>query len=69
MNYREKEVFPHRVELNADVVLDEPDYIDGYQLGPTLEYVKKWPPHLWAYAFTACCILFRSATLISSKLS
>lgn len=50
-HHREKEVFPHRVELNADVVLDEPDYIDGYQLGPTLEYVKKWPPHLWAYAF------------------
>ena len=50
-HHREKEVFPHRVELNADVVLDEPDYIDGYEVGPTLEYVKKWPPHLWPYAF------------------
>ncbi|MBT3555424.1 MAG: EVE domain-containing protein [Chloroflexi bacterium] len=50
-HHREKEVFPHRVELNADVVLDEPDYIDGFQVGPTLEYVKKWPPHLWSHAF------------------
>ena len=50
-HHRDKEVFPHRVELNADVVLDELDYIDGYQLGPTLEYVKKWPPHLWTHAF------------------
>jgi hypothetical protein len=50
-HHREKEVFPHRVELSADVVLDETDYIDGYQVGPTLEYVKKWPPHLWPHAF------------------
>ena len=50
-HHREKEVFPHRVKLNADVVLDEPDYIDGFQVGPTLEYVKKWPPHLWPHAF------------------
>lgn len=50
-HHRDKEVFPHRVELDADVVLDQPDYVDGYQVGPTLEYVKKWPPHLWPHAF------------------
>jgi hypothetical protein len=50
-HHREKETFPHRVELDADVVLEQSDYIDGYQVGPTLEYVKKWPPHLWPYAF------------------
>jgi predicted RNA-binding protein len=50
-HHREKETFPHRVEIDADVVLDQSDYIDGYQVGPTLEYVKKWPPHLWPHAF------------------
>ena len=50
-HHREKETFPHRVELNADVVLEQSNYIDGYQVGPTLEYVKKWPPHLWPHAF------------------
>ncbi len=48
---REQEVFPHRVEIDANVVLDQPDYVDGFQVGPTLEYVKKWPPHLWPHAF------------------
>jgi hypothetical protein len=33
------------------VVLDESDHVDCYQVGPTLEYVKKWPPHLWPHAF------------------
>jgi hypothetical protein len=50
-HHREKETFPHRVELDADVVLDQSAYVDGYQVGPTLEYVKKWPPHLWPHAF------------------
>lgn len=50
-HHRENEMFPHRVEIDADVVLDEPNYVDGFQVGPTLEYVKKWPPHLWPHAF------------------
>jgi predicted RNA-binding protein len=50
-HHREKETFPHRVEIDPDVVLEEPDYIDGYQVGPTLEYVKKWSPDHWPLAF------------------
>ncbi len=50
-HHRERETFPHRVEIDADVVLEPSAYIDGYQVGPTLEYVKKWPPHLWPHAF------------------
>ena len=50
-HYRERETFPHRVKIDPDVVLDESAYVDGYQVGPTLEYVKKWPPHRWPLAF------------------
>jgi len=50
-HHREKETFPHRVEIATDVVLEQSEYVDGYQVGPTLEYVKKWPPHLWPHAF------------------
>ena len=50
-HHRDKETFPHRVELNPDVVLDESSYVDAFQVGPTMEYVKKWPPHLWPHAF------------------
>ena len=50
-HHREQETFPHRVEIEADVVVEQPDYIDGYQVGPTLEYVKKWSPDRWPQAF------------------
>ncbi len=46
-----KETFPHRVELSADIVLDESQYIEASQIGPTLEYVKKWAPERWDLAF------------------
>lgn len=50
-HFREKEDFPHRVEIAADVVLDEENFLDAFQIGPTLEYVKKWPPEQWPMAF------------------
>jgi hypothetical protein len=50
-HHREKEKFPHRVEIDADVVLEQDNYVDGYQVGPTLEYVKKWSPDRWPLAF------------------
>ena len=50
-HHREQEKFPHRVEISADVVLEPVDYVDGYQIGPTLEYVKKWAPDRWPLAF------------------
>ena len=50
-HHRDEETFPHRVELNPDVVLEESSYVDAFQIGPTMEYVKKWPPHLWPHAF------------------
>ena len=50
-HHREQEKFPYRVEIDADVVLDQANYVDGYQIGPTLEYVKKWAPDRWLLAF------------------
>ena len=35
----------------TDVVLEEADYVDGYQVGAMLEYVRKWPPDKWPLAF------------------
>lgn len=50
-HHRESESFPHRVEIEADVVLDPGTLVDAYQIGPTMEYVKKWPPDRWPLAF------------------
>jgi hypothetical protein len=50
-HHRESESFPHRVEIEADVVLDPGTLVDAFQIGPTMEYVKKWPPDRWTLAF------------------
>jgi len=44
------EDFPHRVKVRPDIVLDKERYLDALQIGPRLEYVKKWPPELWHLA-------------------
>lgn len=45
------ELFPNRVKIKPDFVLDSDDYIDAREIAPTLEYVKKWPAEHWPLAF------------------
>ena len=49
-HHREGEDFPHRVEIRPDIVLEEERYLDALQIGPRLEYVKKWAPEQWHLA-------------------
>ena len=50
-HHRKEELFPNRVKVNADIVLETDDYVDARELAPTLEYVKKWPAEFWPLAF------------------
>ena len=50
-HHREDETFPHRVEIKSDVVLAESQFVDAREVGPGLEYVRKWPPEDWPLAF------------------
>ncbi len=50
-HHRSREDFPHRVNARPDLVLDEDLWLDARQIGPTLEYVKKWAPEDWPLAF------------------
>ncbi len=50
-SHNEREMFPYRVKLEPYIVLDEADYIDGLEVGPRLDYVKRWPPEEWPLAF------------------
>jgi hypothetical protein len=50
-HYRKDELFPNRVNVNPDIVLEPDDYVDARELAPTLEYVKKWPAEFWPLAF------------------
>lgn len=43
--------YPYRVRISPEIVLNEEDYIDALQLGPRLEYVKRWVPETWHLAF------------------
>ena len=49
--HSKRERFRNRINIEADVTADEGDWIDASQLGPTLEYVKRWPPEMWELAF------------------
>ncbi len=48
---RDREDYPHRVNVRPDIVLDEQLWMDARQIGPSLEYVKKWVPEDWPLAF------------------
>jgi hypothetical protein len=48
---RRGEDYPYRVKLSPSIVLEERDYIDALEIGPRLEYVKRWPPERWPLAF------------------
>ena len=45
------EEFPYRVKLTPNFVLAEADFIDALELGPRLDYVKRWAPEDWPLAF------------------
>lgn len=50
-HHTKEELFPNRVEVEADLVLEPDDYIDAREIAPTLEYLKKWPAENWPLAF------------------
>jgi hypothetical protein len=50
-HHRDREDFPHRVNVRPDVVLDEDLWMDASQIAPSLEYVKKWAPEDWPLTF------------------
>ena len=45
------EDFPYRVQTEPVVVLEEEEFLDARQIGPRLDYVKKWVPEMWPLAF------------------
>ena len=51
-NFKRKgDEMPYRVNMAPSIVLQEKDYINALELGPRLEYVKRWAPEDWPLAF------------------
>lgn len=48
---RSRERYRNRVHIEPIAVADSPSAeVDGLQVGPSLEYVKRWPPEWWHLA-------------------
>jgi predicted RNA-binding protein len=45
------EDYPWRVKVKPITVLTPEQYLDVREIGPTLDYVKRWPPEHWRLAF------------------
>ena len=45
------EDYPFRVRTQAELILDEADWLDVKEWAPRMEYTKKWPPEHWRLAF------------------
>lgn len=58
---RRPELFPWRVHIRPDIVLEPYEYVDARQLAPRLLYVKRWAPEHWALAFQGNVHLLSSA--------
>lgn len=48
---RSEEVYPWRVRIKPDVVLEEGAWVLAKELAYRLDYVRKWPPESWTLAF------------------
>ena len=45
------EDYPFRVRVKPVIVLAPEQYVDVREVGPTLEFTRKWPPEHWRLAF------------------
>ncbi len=45
--------FPYRVKLKSTKILPEKKFMSGYDVAPSLSYIKRWAPEDWYLAFLA----------------
>ena len=50
-DHKPGEDHPYRVHIEPAFVLEEEEFLDAYQIGPRMDYVKKWVPETWPLAF------------------
>jgi predicted RNA-binding protein len=48
---RDDEVYPHRVNIEADLILDDDHFLDAEETALKTSYVQKWPAKNWTLAF------------------
>ncbi len=48
---RQDEVYPHRVNIEPDVILDDDNRLEAEETALQTKYVQKWPAKNWTLAF------------------
>lgn len=48
---RDEEVYPHRVNIEPDIILDDDNFLDAEETALQTKYVQKWPAKNWTLAF------------------
>ncbi|MEC9140143.1 MAG: EVE domain-containing protein [Chloroflexota bacterium] len=45
------EQYKYRVRMRAEFILRPDQYLQANQIGPRMDYIRRWPPELWHHAF------------------
>ena len=45
------ELYKYRVRTRGELILRPDQYLQAIQIGPRMEYVRRWPPEMWPHAF------------------
>jgi predicted RNA-binding protein len=48
---RDDEVYPHRVNIEPDIILDNDNFLEAEEPALQTKYVQKWPAKNWTLAF------------------
>jgi hypothetical protein len=43
--------YRYRISIKPESILEEAKFIDAFQIGPSLQYLRRWPPESWPLAF------------------
>ena len=43
--------YQYRISIKPEAILEEDKFIDAFQIGPSLQYLRRWPPESWPLAF------------------
>jgi predicted RNA-binding protein len=50
-NKRQGEVFPHRVNIEPELILDDDNFLEAEETALQMKHVQKWPAKNWTLAF------------------
>ena len=50
-NIEGEDYYRYRISIRPEAILKEEKFIDAFQIAPSLQYLRRWPPESWPLAF------------------